>query len=323
MNPFRHLHPDRVIALTEEILETRALSVCHPLTSYINRVFEVHLEAGGAVVLKFYRPGRWSVDALAEEHDFVFDLADAGVPVVAPLTDAEGNSLFEDEGVWFAITPRKGGRPFEDPDDETWRMLGRTLARMHGVGDEAVPRHRLHWHPEEATLGHLEFILRHARGDARFKRQYEEVVTEMVGAIAPLFEERDLTRLHGDMHVANLMRRPGENGVHLIDFDDMVYGPPAQDLWMLLPGTVEDCPREIEHLLHGYREIREFHLEDLDLVEPLRAMRFVHFTAWCALQRREGGRNRLAEDFDQPSWWRGELSSLQDQRERIRERLGV
>ncbi|MCC5846686.1 MAG: serine/threonine protein kinase [Verrucomicrobia bacterium] len=319
MNPFAHLHPHRVIALVEEVLDVRAESICRPLTSYINRVFEVQLENGEAVVVKFHRPGRWTVDALSEEHDFVLDLAAADIPVVAPMEDEDGNTLFEDEGIWFAITPRKRGRPFEDPTPATWQDLGRTLARVHVVGDEAECQHRLHWHPEEATLRHLDYILEHAKGGEEFLDRYADLVEEMVEAISPLFDEADFTRLHGDMHVANLFKRPDESGIYLIDFDDMCFGPPVQDIWMLLPGTVADSGPELEHLLYGYRQIREFSPRELDLVEPLRAMRFVHFTAWCALQQEDGGTNRLAENFDAPAWWRNEFSSLQDQRERIRE----
>lgn len=324
MNPFRHLSPERVIDLTEEVLGLRTEGICLSLTSYINRVFELPLEDGGAVVAKFFRPGRWSVEALEDEQDFVFDLADADVPVVAPLIDEEGDSLFQDpDGIWFALYPRKRGRPFEDPDDAAWAELGRTLARMHLVGDDADPVDRLEWHPETATLTHLDHILRRADGSAAFRREYERGVLDLVDAIAPLFEDRDRTRLHGDMHVANLFRRPDEQGLYLIDFDDMCSGPPVQDLWMLLPGTVADCPRELEHLLYGYRQFRHFDVRDLDLVEPLRAMRFVHFTAWCALQQHDGGTHRLAEDFGRDGWWRDELSSLRDQRERIRETLGI
>lgn len=323
MNPFAHLDPQRVIALTEEILGVHAESICRPLTSYINRVFEVHLENGEAVVLKFHRPGRWSLEALAEEHDFVFDLAAADIPVVAPLTDEEGNSLFEDQDIWFGIYPRKRGRPFEDPDPPTWRELGRTLARMHCVGDEAVSENRMRWHPETATLQHLDFLLDHPPNDIDILHRYADLVEELVDAISPLFDHQPTTRLHGDMHVANLFKRPDEAGLYLIDFDDMCQGPPVQDLWMLLPGTVPDCPRELEHLLYGYRQIREFPMDQLDLVEPLRAMRFVHFTAWCALQQADGQPNRLADNFNTPAWWRNEYSALQDQRERIREVNGV
>jgi len=321
---FHNLTPQRVIELTETVLDLRAQPVCRPLTSYINRVYEVHLEDGGAVVAKFYRPGRWTEDALMDEHDFVFELEEAGVPVVAPLLDPEGESLFQDEDLWFAIYPRRGGRPFEDPDDAQWQELGRTLARLHNVGDEHEAEHRLQWHPEESTRGHLGFILRNAGiGTGDLRRRYEQVVEELIDAIAPLFDDADYTRIHGDCHVANLMRRPDEAGIFLIDFDDMCYGPPVQDLWMLLPGMVADCRHELDHLLYGYRQLRAWDMSSLRLVEPLRAMRFIHFTAWCVQQQKDGGLNRLAEDFGDAAWWRQELAALERQRQVIRDVTGL
>jgi Ser/Thr protein kinase RdoA (MazF antagonist) len=312
-----------VISLVEDVLGVPAEPVCRPLTSYINRVYEVLLENGKAVVVKFYRPGRWTEDALAEEHDFVFDLEDADVPVVAPIMDPEGNSLFEESpGIWCAIYPRKRGRPFEDLNDAGWQELGRTLARMHLAGDETVPEHRIIWHPDEASQWHLDFILDHVDGDPDLCDRYEDTASELLDVISPLFDEDVYTRIHGDMHSANLMRRPGTNGLLLIDFDDMAFGPPVQDIWMLLPGMVHESERELHHLMYGYRQFREFNPETLRWVEPLRAMRFLHFTAWCAQQQADSARQKDAE-FGSNRWWRNELATLIDQRARIREITGI
>ncbi len=314
---FHSLTPERVIGLTEEILGQHAMPVCRPLTSYINRVFEVQMEDGTAMVVKFYRPGRWSEDALVDEHRFVFELADAEIPVIAPWTDEEDQSLFEDRGMWFAFFPRMGGRPFEDPTPPMWQELGRTLARMHNVGDEQDPVDRLEWHPEECTAGHLDYILEHGGMDPDLRDAYEDEVHALIDGIAPLFDDLPFTRLHGDFHLANLLLRPDRAGIHLIDFDDMVLGPTVQDMWMLLPGRVADSELEIEHLLHGYQQFRPFARDSLRLVEPLRAMRFIHFTAWCVQQQRDGGVNRLARDFGTERWWRQELGELKRQKVEI------
>ena len=42
---------------------------CFALNALENRVYDVRLEDGAHVVAKFYRPGRWSREALQEEHD--------------------------------------------------------------------------------------------------------------------------------------------------------------------------------------------------------------------------------------------------------------
>ncbi len=281
------------------------------------------LRGESAAVVKFYRPGRWTVDALLEEHDFMFDLVDADVPVVAPLADAEGNSLFrEAPEIWGALFPRRRGRPFEDPDDAGWQELGRTLARVHRAGDEQVPDHRIVWHPLESGYFHLDLILDHLEAQPDLQHRYEDVATELIEAVAPRFDETVYTRIHGDMHPANLMRRPDEHGLFLIDFDDMAFGPPVQDLWMLLPERADRCDRELSHLLTGYRMIRDFDQDTLEWIEPLRAMRFLHFTAWCVQQQQDRSR-RNDQDFGSQGWWNRELAALQDQRAQIRALLGI
>ncbi|MGA0369579.1 MAG: serine/threonine protein kinase [Kiritimatiellia bacterium] len=323
MQNFHDLGPDRVMDMVEKTLRKRVEPVCRPLTSYINRVYEVLLENGESVVVKFYRPGRWTVQALDEELEFVFDLLDAEVPVVAPLLDYRGDSLFEESpDLWCAIYPRRRGRPFEDLDPAGWQELGRTLARMHVAGDATLPEHRLVWHPEEASQFHLDFILDHLQEDEDFCDRYEDAAGELLEAIAPLFDESIYTRIHGDMHSANLMRRPGTQGIFLIDFDDMAFGPPVQDLWMLLPDGADPGSGELQHLLHGYQQIREFDFASLRWVEPLRAMRFIHFSAWCAQQQADNAR-RNDPEFGNRAWWNRELAALLDQRERIRETLGL
>jgi Ser/Thr protein kinase RdoA (MazF antagonist) len=319
MQAFESLTPDRVMDLVEDVLQVEAEPVCRPLASYINRVYEVELADGSAVVVKFYRPGRWTVEALEEEHAFVYDLQEAEIPVVAPLTDDEGSTLFEEEeDLWCCIMPRQLGRPFEEPRNADWQELGRTLARVHAAGDLAVPEHRLTWHPDEASEGHLDTILDLLDGPPDSKDRFEDAALDLIDLISPVFDEEEFTRLHGDLHANNLLRRPGTAGLWLIDFDDMVYGPPVQDLWMLLPGLPADCPRELELLLSGYRQFRPFRQDTLQWIEPLRAMRFLHFNAWLALQRHDNA-NRVYQDTGSDLWWRTETAQLLDQLSRIQD----
>ena len=311
---FDDLSPDRVLDLVEDVLGVDVLSVCHPLASYINRVYEVPLADGDAVIAKFYRPGRWGEDAILDEHEFIFELEDADLPVVAPLTDDEDISLFSDEELWFSLYPRKRGRPFEDPDDQRLQELGRTLARMHTVGDAHQPEHRITWDPAHATQRHLNHILSHATFPASsFGTRLEEMGATLISEYSDAFTPSQFTRLHGDCHIANLMLRPDQSGIYLIDFDDMAWGPPVQDLWMLLPGNVDQSRRELDHLLYGYTSLRPFPMQDLGLVEVLRAMRLIHFTAWCVQQQQDQGTRRLADDFGSEAWWGKTLNDLDQQ----------
>ena len=309
---FTHLTPDAVINAVEEALGLRCSNLCRPLNSYINRVYEVGLDAGGPLIAKFYRPGRWSRDALQDELDFLQELHAAEVPVVPPHPPPDGSLLHQWGGTWFAVFPKKGGRPLDEPTPEDWRQLGRLIARMHTVGATHLPRARLHLHPRTSTLAHLDYILRSGTLPDRLKRSYEETVLNLINQIAPLFNDIPTLRLHADCHRGNILFRPGE-GYHLLDFDDMAVGPAVQDLWLMLPDRLPNARPELDLLLDGYETFMEFPYPSLALIEPLRAMRFIHFTAWCARQKADGGFARLSPDWGSQEFWRQEIAALDRQ----------
>lgn len=315
---FSHLEPDVVLHLVEAALGRRASNLCRPLTSYINRVYDIRLEDGDWVVAKFYRPGRWSRDALQDELDFVRELAEAEIPVIPPLPGPNGNLLHEHHGMYFAVLPKIGGRPLEEPAGDQWRELGRLLGRMHKVGEQRRPRDRIVLHPDHATHAHVETILNLDFPMPSLRDRFEELCEDLFDEILPRFEDIDLIRIHGDCHRANILCRPGEP-FRLIDFDDMAVGPAAQDLWMMLPDHLRLCPREFDLLLEGYETFRWFDPRERALIEPLRAMRFLHYTAWCARQARDGGFARLAPDFGTAAFWRQEIDDLARQIEEIRD----
>jgi len=319
---FDNLGPERVLGLVEEALGVRCANICRPLSSYINRVYEVQLEEGGAVVAKFYRPGRWDEDALRDEHDFVLDLEEAQVPVVAPMQGEDDDTLFLHEGMFYAIYPRRGGRSFEECGADAWAELGRLMGRVHAVGAEYEAPSRPIMAPEHSFRENVNYILRHqAISDAGTARSYEQVCRDIERDITPLFRGTECIRIHGDCHVGNILFRPEER-FHLIDFDDMAMGPPVQDLWMLLPGYAHEVHAEFSAFRAGYETFRSLDTASFRLIEPLRAMRYVHFTAWCVRQRNDRGYSRLADDFGSDSYWRRELGDLIRQRERIRSGQG-
>ena len=313
---FSHLDPDAVINAVEGALGVRCSNLCRPLNSYINRVYEVGLDSGGDVsghvIAKFYRPGRWSREALQDELDFLRELSGAEVPVVPPLPGPDGELLHQLGGTWFAVFPKKGGRPLDEPTPEDWVQLGRLIARMHAVGMGSMPRDRIHLHPAESTLDHLDYILDSGTVADQYRDAYEDVVNDLVDRIEPLFEGVDTLRIHADCHRGNILFRPGE-GYHLLDFDDMAVGPAVQDLWMILPDRLPRARPEMDLLLEGYETFLAFPYETLRLIEPLRAMRFIHFTAWCARQKADGGFARLSPDWGSQDFWRQEVVSLEKQ----------
>lgn len=313
---FSHLTPDTVINAVEEAIQVRCGNLCRPLNSYINRVYEVGLDAGGALIVKFYRPGRWSHEALQDELDFLKELAEAELPVVPPMPDPGGRLLHKVGDTWFAVFPKRGGRPLDEPSTENWLQLGRLIGRMHVVGARCLPKDRIRLHPRHSTRSHLEYILMSETISSQYRRAYEDMATGLIDDITPLFEGIESLRIHADCHRGNILFRPDE-GYHLLDFDDMAVGPAVQDLWMMLPDRLPRARPQLDILLEGYETFLEFPYETLKLIEPLRAMHFIHFTAWCARQKADGGFARLSPDWGSQAFWRQEISELEKQRQEI------
>ena len=313
---FHSLTPDRVLTLVEKSLGRRCTNLCRPLISYINRVYELQADDGRGLVAKFYRPGRWSQAGLQDEHDFLLELAAHEIPVIAPLALNNGSSLGSDGNMHFAVFPKTGGRSYDEYNDDQWLELGRLLGRTHNVGAMHLPQDRLTMAPDKSTRQQVDYILKGRFMPEDLLGRFKDLTGALIREISPLFKDTGMIRIHGDCHFSNLIYRPGES-FYIIDFDDMVVGPPVQDFWMLLPGYREDSLAEIEIFLEGYEMFRDFDMPSLRLIEPLRAMRYLHYTAWCAYQFAEDGETRVDEDFGSRQYWQTEMGDLEDQLERI------
>jgi Ser/Thr protein kinase RdoA (MazF antagonist) len=317
---FNDLIPDVVINVVEEVLGERCTNICRPLNSYINRVYEIGLERGDAVIAKFYRPGRWSREALEDELVFLRELAEEEIPVVAPIQGQGESLLHECDGMYFSVFPKKGGRICDEPDTDQWRELGRLLGRVHVVGSRECACERIIMDPRESTTSQLAYILESGMVPPDAEKEYRRVAYETLDMVAPLFKDVERIRIHGDLHFQNLIYRPGES-FYIIDFDDMAMGPPVQDIWMLLPGRVPDALREVDLFLEGYETFRSFDAATINLVEPLRAMRYIHFTAWCVRQAADGGFARLAPGWGTSSYWKQESQELLKQQAEIQDAM--
>lgn len=314
---FNTLGPHTVLNVVEEGLGLRCTNLCRPLNSYINRVFELETEDGEGLVVKFYRPGRWSRQALQDEHNFLLELAAREIPVVAPMVLQNGLTLGTYSDMYFAVFPKKGGRSYDEYNDDQWLEIGRLLARAHNVGAVTSPADRLVWTPDTATRLQIDYILDGNFIPADLARPFADLANSLINEISPLFAGADLIRIHGDCHFSNLIYRPGES-FFIIDLDDMAVGPAVQDVWMLLPGYLTDSYAEIDMFLEGYETFRPFDRRSLRLIEPLRAMRYIHYTAWCAHQFAEDGLSLVAPDFGSREYWQREIRDLTEQLDRIR-----
>ena len=313
---FEALAPDAVMDFAERVSGRRASGICRPLTSYINRVYEIGLADGGFLVAKFYRPGRWTRAALQDEHDFLLELAAGEVPVVAPLADAEGKTLHDADGISFALFPRLGGRPCDEPSRAEWLQIGRLIGRIHQIGARKPSANRLVLDPRQSARAHLEFLRSSGAIPREVEGRYLDAAQRLLDRIAPLFADVARQRLHGDLHRMNLLWRPDE-GFRAIDFDDMANGPAIQDLWMLLPDRLPAARPEFELLLEGYETFAEYDDAQTRLIEPLRALRYLHYAAWCARQRADEGRRLLHPEWGTADFWRRELADLQRQADTI------
>ena len=303
-----------------------------PYSSYVNRVYGLRDENGSEYVVKFYRPGRWTEKAILEEHLFLADCAKAELPVVAPLEDANGQTLpaveieADDEdraqgssqsaaledppgAFFFALFPKRGGRSFDAESESDWLRLGGLAGRLHQVGArrQAPARSRL---GPELALANLSIVepLVHPEFRAEFSETCRGILDSTSGQVAAL---RSL-RIHGDLHRGNILERPGE-GLLLLDFDDMMTGPPVQDLWLLLPGHAEDCAKELSLLVEGYSEFSELEAGSVAVIEVLRFYRMLHFLAWRSLQRDDKWFRRDFPDWGGRSFWIRELEDFRDQ----------
>lgn len=331
---FDMLTPHLVTAAVEEFFDLTLDGTVDRYASYVNRVYGLRSDRDEHLVAKFYRPDRWTEEAILQEHRFLQELAAAEVPVVAPLADEEGDTLFQVEvetgesaevqttpqGTTiaertifsFALFPRRGGRSFDAERDQDFFRLGSIVGRAHTVGRRQEASQRVRLDPDRWTGGYVRELLRDEVVHPECRDEFEEVTLATIDRISPLFREVPVHRLHGDCHRGNILDRPGE-GLLLIDFDDMMMGPAVQDLWLLLPDHVDEARREMTMLLEGYRQFSPFDEDHMALIEPLRFMRIIHFLAWRARQRHDRWFFDQYPEWGNRAFWIKEIEDLREQ----------
>ncbi len=309
--PFHLPTPEKILDLVEEQLEVSCTNMIRPLNSYINRVFELQDRDGNGLIIKFYRPGRWSIAALEEEHQFLVKLKEIEMPVVAPLNLKIGGTLGLYQDISYALFPKFGGRSSDEFNDDQWMELGRMMARVHSVGQQIEAKNRPIMHPSRTTREQQKFLVDSGLIQKDIVRDFVAVSDRLIEKIEPLFAGVEMSLIHGDCHFSNILMRPDEP-MTLIDFDDMVIGPPVQDLWMLLPDVPEKCFVEMDLFIEGYNTFRKFDARTINLIEPLRGMRYIHYMAWCGYQALEDGDVKIIDQFGSRAYWQQEIADLED-----------
>jgi Ser/Thr protein kinase RdoA (MazF antagonist) len=316
--PFADLTPEMIWSAVESlglVSDGRLM----PLNSYENRVWQIGLEDGDPVIAKFYRPGRWSDQAIQEEHDFSLELAKTGLSVVAPLI-IDGKTLLKYQAFRFALFPRRGGHAPELGQESTLRSLGQALGRMHAIGALKPFNHR----PTLSIAGYgresVAYLIEHQWIPAHLESPFASLTDHLLEAVTTTWERagkfRGL-RLHGDCHPGNMLWR--DDQVHFVDLDDCLTGPAIQDLWMLISGERDERERQFDWLLSGYRLFHDFDPRELHLIEPLRTLRMLHHQTWLARRWDDPAFPLAFPWFEDARHWENVIQQLREQLDELQQ----
>ncbi|HEY5633218.1 MAG TPA: serine/threonine protein kinase [Burkholderiaceae bacterium] len=310
--PYARLTPECLLDAIES-LALRCDGRLLALNSFENRVYQVWLEDGSAVVAKFYRPDRWSDAQILEEHDFTADLASREIPVVAPLSIA-GRTLHAHEGYRFAVYPRRGGRAPELDDPAVLEWTGRFIGRIHAVG--AARAFAARPALDIASFGEepRDWLLSHDFVPPDLRPAWQAAVDQALEAVQRAYAdagELASIRLHGDCHPGNILWT--DDGPHFVDFDDARMGPAIQDLWMLISGDAHAMSRQLGDVLAGYEDFIELDRRELRIVEALRTLRLVHYSAWIARRWADPAFPAAFPWFGGQRYWQDRILELREQ----------
>jgi Ser/Thr protein kinase RdoA (MazF antagonist) len=340
---FETLTPDLVLDALESV-GLRGDGRLTALSSYENRVYQVQLEDGTSVVAKFYRPQRWSDAQILEEHQFAAELMAFEVPAIGPLVlpdPANGQTLHHFGGFAFSVSPRRGGRAPELDDGEVLEWIGRFLARIHTVGAKQPFVHRPALNLATFGTEPMQWLLDNDKVpldvQSLWTRKCQDAI-DLIASHAILAESTGqnnsknadtngirLLRLHGDCHPGNILWTPADAapasgpGPHFVDLDDARMGPAVQDFWMLLSGDRQQRTRQLGALVDGYEQFREFNRDELALIEPLRTLRLIHYSAWLARRWSDPTFPVNFPWFGSSDYWQGQVQMLDEQIEAMQE----
>ena len=283
------------------------------LNSYENRVYQVGIEDETPVIVKFYRPGRWSDEAIDEEHSFAMELAEQEIPVVAPML-FNTSTLHTHAGYRFALYPRHGGHwpELNTQDDREW--IGRFIARIHAVGATQSFRHRPLLDIDSFGQQSVSFLLENDFIPAHIETAYRTLARDLLQAITDTYNNAgdiQQIRLHGDCHPGNILWT--DDGPHFVDLDDCRTGPAIQDIWMLISGERHEMQIQLADIIEGYLQFNTFDHRELLLIEPLRTLRILHYAAWLARRWQDPAFPRAFPWFNTARYWEDHILALREQ----------
>jgi len=317
LDSFYQLTPEQVLRAIES-LGFACNGYQLGLNSYENRVYQVGLDDGSYVVAKFYRPKRWSDQAIREEHDFTLELEALDIPVVPPL-QLQQQTLHHFEGYYFSLYPLRAGRAPDLENKEHLQQLGRFIGRIHALGAEQAFMHRPALDVHSFGDVAYDYLLDYKWIPSELVSVYESLVEGLLDKIESVFDDvqADYIRLQGDAHPGNILWKMGLQGAsgspYILDFDDARMGPAVQDLWMFLSGDKAAMESSLHHLLKAYSEFYTFNTSELRLIEPLRTLRILHHAAWLAKRWEDPVFKHAFPWFNTQNYWQEHILTLKEQ----------
>lgn len=310
--PYAQLDPNVILDAVEStgFLCTGSLFA---LNSYENRVYQIGIENAEPLIVKFYRPHRWSSAAILEEHQFSLELAQLEIPIIAPLI-INDQTLHHHHDFRFALFPRRGGRPLELDNSEQLERMGRFIGRLHRVSACQPFQHRIQLNTQSYGQEPYEVLIEHSFIPDYIKPNFCKTVETALEKIKRIFKyvgQVDQIRLHGDCHAGNVLW--SESGPHIVDLDDCLMGPAIQDIWMLLSGEPKNMDVQLEKILQGYCEFHYFNPRERHLIEALRTLRMLHYSGWLAKRWTDPAFPLSFPWFNTPVYWQNQMANLNEQ----------
>ena len=309
---YSQLDPDTIINAVESLgylSDQRILA----LNSYENRVYQIGIEEQNPVIAKFYRPGRWSDEMIQEEHNFTLELANNNIPVVAPVVIDE-QTLFKYKEYRFAVYPRFGGYAPELDNPDHLLHLGRILAQLHNIGETKKFIYRPEINIDDFVIKPAKFLLENGFIPAYVEESYSTLIDDLIIRIKKCFERAgnfSTLRIHGDCHHGNILSR--DDKFYIVDFDDTRSGPAVQDIWMFLSGDRNYMTAGLNDFLEGYTEFRHFNARELHIIEALRTLRLIHYSAWLAQRWDDPAFPIAFPFFNTQRYWEDQILTLREQ----------